>query len=49
MFFLSKKTGISGKKLFLPLRLKLTGRESGPEMKKIINILGKNEIIRRLV
>ena len=46
---INKKTGISGKKLFLPLRLKLTGRESGPEMKKIINILGKNEIIRRLV
>ena len=37
------------KKLFLTLRLKLTGRESGPEMKKIINILGKNEIIRRLI
>ena len=31
------------------LRLKLTGRKSGPEMNKIIYVLGKEEIIRRLV
>ena len=46
---INKKTGISGKRLFLPLRLKLTGRKSGPEMNKIICVLGKEEIIRRLV
>ena len=45
---ISEKTGVSGKKLFLTLRLKITGLESGPEMNTIICLLGRNEILRRL-
>ena len=45
---ISEKTGIKGKKLFLPLRLKITGLESGPEMKMIISLLGRKEVLRRL-
>lgn len=45
---IKKKTGMGGKKLFLPLRLKLTGKNNGPEMNQIISILDKDEILRRL-
>jgi glutamyl-tRNA synthetase len=41
-------TGKSGRALFRPLRLALTGRESGPEMAAVIQLLGKDRTIRRL-
>lgn len=45
---LKEATGLSGKSLFMPLRLALTGEEHGPEMKKIILSMGYNTVIQRL-
>ena len=45
---LKKQTKVAGKKLFMPLRTALTGRELGPELMKIFNIMDKNIIITRL-
>ena len=45
---LKEKTGRKGKALFLPLRLALTGRESGPEMAPLIERIGTERVLRRL-
>ncbi len=37
-----------GKDLFHPLRKALTGREDGPEMKKLLPILGRDKVMERL-
>jgi len=37
-----------GKELFMPLRLVLTGREHGPELKKILPLLGREKVMERL-
>lgn len=42
------KTGASGKKLFMPLRVALTGRTDGPELQQIVNLLGVEQVIKRL-
>ena len=41
-------TGIKGKNLYMPIRMALTGYEHGVELFNIINIIGKEEAIRRL-
>lgn len=41
-------TGKKGKELFLPLRLALTGRESGPEIAGVLPLIDRGEIIKRL-
>lgn len=43
-----KQTGKSGKALFLPLRLALTGQEHGPELKELIPLLGEHRVRYRL-
>jgi nondiscriminating glutamyl-tRNA synthetase len=43
-----EKTGLKAKSLFMPLRAAVTGRTSGPELEKIISILGKESILKRL-
>jgi glutamyl-tRNA synthetase len=45
---LKERTGRSGKTLFRPLRLALTGRESGPEMVALLPLIGRDEAIARL-
>lgn len=45
---IQKKTGIKGKNLFMPVRAILSGTVHGPELVNIIEILGKEEIIKRL-
>ncbi|MGQ0588412.1 MAG: glutamate--tRNA ligase [Sphingosinicella sp.] len=45
---LKESTGRSGKTLFRPLRLALTGRESGPEMAVLLPLIGRDEAIVRL-
>ena len=42
------KTKLNGKALYMPLRLALTGMESGPELQNLLPILGRDEIIKRL-
>jgi glutamyl-tRNA synthetase len=41
-------TGAKGKALFHPLRLAITGRESGPEMARLVERIGKSAVISRL-
>ncbi|WP_016916639.1 glutamate--tRNA ligase [Rickettsia honei] len=41
-------TGRKGKELFLPLRLALTARESGPEIASVLPLIDREEIIKRL-
>jgi glutamyl-tRNA synthetase len=45
---LKERTGLAGKALFRPLRLALTGRESGPEMAAMLPLIGRDEAIARL-
>jgi glutamyl-tRNA synthetase len=45
---LKTATGKKGRELFHPLRLALTGRESGPEMAGLVQRMGKERAIRRL-
>lgn len=41
-------TGRKGKALFHPLRLALTGREQGPEMKALLPLIGRKRALSRL-
>ena len=43
-----KVTGIKGKLLFKPVRLALTGSENGPDLPSIVEILGKEKVIKFL-
>lgn len=45
---ISQITGKKGKELFHPLRLALTGSISGPELKNILMLLPREEILKRL-
>ena len=45
---LKQTTGKKGRELFHPLRLALTGRESGPEMAGLIQRIGKEKVVQRL-
>ena len=45
---LKEATGRKGKGLFHPLRLALTGRESGPDMHALLPLIGEAEARRRL-
>jgi glutamyl-tRNA synthetase len=44
---LKRTSGKKGRELFHPLRLALTGRESGPEMAGILRAMGKDKAIER--
>ena len=41
-------TGAKGRDLFHPLRLAITGRDSGPEMAGLLDRIGKDRVIARL-
>ncbi|HXL99845.1 MAG TPA: glutamate--tRNA ligase family protein, partial [Rhizomicrobium sp.] len=41
-------TGLKGRALFHPLRLALTGRENGPELKKLLPLIGRARALARL-
>lgn len=45
---LEGKTARRGKDLYAPLRAGITGKTKGPELAKILTILGKERIVRRL-
>jgi glutamyl-tRNA synthetase len=42
------RTGAKGRALFHPLRLALTGRESGPELKALLPLIGRDRVLARL-
>ncbi|MES2214454.1 MAG: glutamate--tRNA ligase [Pseudomonadota bacterium] len=41
-------TGKSGKNLYHPLRIALTGMEAGPELKYLLPLIGREEALKRL-
>ena len=43
-----EKTGATGKALFMPLRLALTGLEHGPELKALLPLIGRERVVKRL-
>ncbi|HEX4078287.1 MAG TPA: glutamate--tRNA ligase [Rhizomicrobium sp.] len=45
---ISEATGMKGRALFHPLRLALTGRENGPELKKLLPLIGRAKALARL-
>ncbi|MET0407277.1 MAG: glutamate--tRNA ligase, partial [Hyphomicrobium sp.] len=45
---LKAKTGAKGKALFHPLRLALTAREAGPELKFLLPMMGRDRVLARL-
>jgi glutamyl-tRNA synthetase len=45
---ISADTGAKGRGLFHPLRLALTGLEHGPELKKLLPLIGRNRSLARL-
>jgi len=44
---LSKRVGLSGRNLYMPLRAALTGKTRGPELEKVFILLGKERALRR--
>jgi glutamyl-tRNA synthetase len=44
---LKRSSGKKGRELFHPLRLALTGRDSGPEMAGLVSRIGKERAVRR--
>ena len=45
---ISSESGKKGKDLFMPLRLALTGKASGPELKNLLPLLTREDILARL-
>ena len=45
---INKKTGLKGKDLFMPLRLILTGKSHGPELKYLLPLFDRDEILQKL-
>jgi glutamyl-tRNA synthetase len=45
---MKKTLGVSGKKLFMPLRIALSGKAHGPELAQIAELLGKEKMKHRL-
>jgi glutamyl-tRNA synthetase len=45
---IGKETGTTGKNLFMPVRLAVTGREEGPALADALELLGRDETVRRL-
>lgn len=45
---ISKETGLKGKKVFMPIRVAVTGQMHGPDLHYIIPALGKETVAKRL-
>lgn len=45
---IQKSTGVKGKQLFMPIRAAISGNVHGPELKNIIYLLGKEQLLKRL-
>jgi len=44
---IGEKSGLRGKNLFMPLRLILTGKDKGPELKNFLPLLDKQTLLRK--
>lgn len=45
---LQKKTGVKGKNLFMPIRIAITGQQHGPDLDKIMLVIGKENLLKRI-
>ncbi len=45
---IKKETGRAGVELFMPLRLAITGFQHGPELQKLLPVIGREKVISRL-
>ncbi len=45
---IKKNSERKGKELFMPIRLALSGKEHGPELKSLVNLISRDEILARL-
>ncbi len=45
---IKENTTRKGKDLFMPIRLALSGKEHGPELKHLVNLIAREEILARL-
>ncbi|HHY36513.1 MAG TPA: glutamate--tRNA ligase [Firmicutes bacterium] len=45
---ISKELKLGGKKVYMPLRIALTGKGQGPELYELIAILGKERVVSRI-
>lgn len=45
---IKQKSPRKGKELFMPIRLALSGKEHGPELKFLVNLISREEILERL-
>ncbi|MBS0236148.1 MAG: glutamate--tRNA ligase [Proteobacteria bacterium] len=45
---LKKHTGRTGKELYMPLRMALTGMQHGPEMAHLLPLIGREKVVARL-
>ena len=45
---ITKELKLGGKKVFMPLRVALTGKMHGPDLDKVVALLGRESIINRL-
>ena len=45
---IQNETGVKGKKLFMPLRLAMTGEQHGPDLGMIAELLGRETVIERI-
>ncbi|KYQ85825.1 MULTISPECIES: glutamate--tRNA ligase [Thermoactinomyces] len=43
-----KETGYKGKKLFMPVRVAVTGLEHGPDLRGSLSLIGRDRVIKRL-
>lgn len=43
-----KETGVKGKKLFMPIRVLLTGKTHGPEIPLVFSLMGKTAVKKRI-
>ncbi len=43
-----KALGLSGRNLFAPIRLAITGTDHGPELPRIAELIGRSEFLRRI-
>jgi glutamyl-tRNA synthetase len=46
--YTKEKTGAKGKELFMPIRVALTSKTTGPELDKVFAIIGKEAALKRL-
>ena len=47
MKLVQEETGLKGKNLWMPVRLALTGQDHGPELQKLAEYFGKDEVLSR--